>query len=288
MRSWGLVGSPRHPPIAGSTAPPAQLPCDDSQVSEVHWKRRSGSGAARFLATEAAGLAWIRVPGGPPIPDVVEVTASRIGIARVPEGRSSAAAAQQLGSRLAAMHLAGARAFGSPPIGAPGPDGWIGDLPMPYAERATFVPFWGIDRIGATARMARDRGGLDARQAAEVDLFVADLLDGEIDAGPPAPAARVHGDLWSGNVLWGADGQAWLIDPAAHGGHPESDLAMLALFGVAHLERIIGGYQQVTPMPDGWRDRVPLHQAWPLLVHAALFGGGYGTSALAALRRARG
>jgi fructosamine-3-kinase len=257
-------------------------------VSEVHWKRRSGADAARFLATEAAGLAWIRVPGGPPIPDVVEVGASRIGIARVPEGRPSAAAAQQLGGRLAVLHRAGAPGFGSPPPGAPGPDGWIGDLPMPYAEHAAFTDFWATDRIGATARMARDRGGLDARQTAEVDRFVSDLLAGQIDTGPPGPAARVHGDLWSGNVLWGADGQAWLIDPAAYGGHPESDLAMLALFGVAHFEQIIDGYEQATALAEGWRDRVPLHQAWPLLVHAALFGGGYGASAMTALRRARG
>ncbi len=179
-------------------------------------------------------------------------------------------------------------AYGSPPPGAPGPDGWIGDLPMPYAHRATFVEFWALDRIAATARMARDRGGLTPSQSAEVDGFVADLLAGDVDVGPPAPPARAHGDLWSGNVLWGADGQAWLIDPAAHGGHAESDLAMLALFGVPHLEAIISGYQQVHPLAAGWQARVPLHQAWPLLVHAALFGGGYGDSATAALRHARG
>ena len=150
------------------------------------------------------------------------------------------------------------------------------------------MEFWALDRLAATARMARDRGGLDTAQVAEVDRFVADLLAGDIDAGPPAPPARLHGDLWSGNVLWGADGHVWLIDPAAHGGHPESDLAMLALFGVPHLDQIIGGYQEVQPLAPGWQARIPLHQAWPLLVHAALFGGGYGDSALTALRRARG
>ena len=257
-------------------------------MSGIHWKRRAGSDAARFLATEAAGLDWIRVSGGPPIPAVVEVGGSRLGIARIREGHPTVEAAEQLGRRLAVLHRTGAPAFGSPPPGAPGPDGWIGDLPMPYAVRASFVEFWASERITATARMARDRGGLTPAQAREIDRLVGQLLAGDVDVGPPAPPARVHGDLWSGNVLWGADGQAWLIDPAAHGGHPESDLAMLALFGVAHLEWIIGGYQEVQPLAPGWQARVPLHQVWPLLVHAALFGGGYGQAALTALRRARG
>lgn len=257
-------------------------------MPHVHWKRATGADAARCLATEATGLAWITVPGGPPVPTVIEVGPARLGIERVAEGRPARAMAEEFGRRLAVLHGAGAPAYGSPPPGAPGPDGWIGALPMPYAQRARFVEFWAVDRIAATARMARDRGGLDLAQSDEVDRFVADLLSGDIDAGPPTPAARVHGDLWSGNVLWGADGQAWLIDPAAHGGHPESDLAMLALFGVAHLDVIVAGYEQVRPLAPGWRDRVALHQAWPLLVHAALFGGGYGDSAMRALRRSRG
>ena len=254
----------------------------------IHWKHRTGVDAARFLATEAAGLDWIRVPGGPRVPAVVEVAPARLGMEHVAEGRPTPEMAGLFGRRLAVLHNAGAPAYGSPPPTAPGPDGWIGDLPMPYAARATFAEFWAVDRIAATARLARDRGGLDAAQGREVDRFVADLLAGEVDSGPPVPAARVHGDLWSGNVLWGVDGHVWLIDPAAHGGHPESDLAMLALFGVPHLDRIISGFEEVHPLASGWQARIPLHQAWPLLVHAALFGGGYGESALTALRRARG
>ena len=159
---------------------------------------------------------------------------------------------------------------------------------MPYAERTSFAEFWALDRVAATARMARDRHRLTPDQSREVDRLVDDLVDGQVDVGPAEPPARLHGDLWSGNVLWGADGRAWLIDPAAHGGHRESDLAMLALFGAPHLDAIMTAYDEAAPLAAGWRARIPLHQTWPLLVHAALFGGGYAESAIRAVHLARG
>ncbi|WP_410050134.1 fructosamine kinase family protein [Actinomadura sp. CNU-125] len=104
-------------------------------------------------------------------------------------------------------------------------------------------------------------------------------------AGPSEPPARIHGDLWSGNVRWTGD-RALLIDPAAHGGHRETDLAMLALFGTPLLDRILAAYDEAAPLADGWRARVPLHQLHPLLVHVALFGGSYRASLLDAARAA--
>jgi fructosamine-3-kinase len=77
-----------------------------------------------------------------------------------------------------------------------------------------------------------------------------------------------------------------VIDPAAHGGHRETDLAMLALFGCPHLDRVLAAYQEVTPLADGWTERVALHQLFPLLVHTELFGGGYAGQAVAAARTA--
>lgn len=85
--------------------------------------------------------------------------------------------------------------------------------------------------------------------------------------------------------MWTADGVV-LIDPAAHGGHRETDLAMLALFGCPHLDEILAGYQEVRPLTAGWRDRVGLHQLYPLLAHVALFGSGYERQTLAAARSA--
>ncbi len=253
-------------------------------MTEAFHKWRAGREAGRFLATEAAGLDWIRVPGGPPVPAVLARDPGRIALQRIYEVAPQPAAAQDFGRRLAALHAAGAPGFGAAPPGAPGPDGWIGDLPMTYADRGTFAEFWALDRIATTTRLARDRRAVSAAEAAEVDRAVEAILAGQVDVGPPEPPARLHGDLWSGNLLWDAAGRVWLIDPAAHGGHRESDLAMLCLFGAPHLARILAAYDEAWPRADGWRDRVGLHQAWPLLVHAALFGGGYGASAIRALR----
>ena len=105
------------------------------------------------------------------------------------------------------------------------------------------------------------------------------------DLVPDEPIARLHGDLWSGNVLW-SPGRAWLVDPAAHGGHRETDLAMLSLFGLPLLDRVLAAYDAAWPLATGWRDRLGVHQLWPLLVHAALFGGDYGPRAGEAARAA--
>jgi fructosamine-3-kinase len=101
---------------------------------------------------------------------------------------------------------------------------------------------------------------------------------------PPGGPTLVHGDLWWGNVLFGSDGRSWLIDPSVHGGHPEEDLAMLALFGAVP-DRLLRAYDAVHPLSPGWEERIPLFQLYPLLVHAVLFGAGYRAQAEAVARR---
>jgi fructosamine-3-kinase len=89
-------------------------------------------------------------------------------------------------------------------------------------------------------------------------------------------------------VVWNAEHGGVLIDPAAHGGHRETDLAMLALFGLPHLPRMLSAYEEETPLADGWEQRQPLHQLFPLLVHACSHGGRYGALAGDAARRVLG
>jgi fructosamine-3-kinase len=233
---------------------------------------------------EAAGLRWLRVPGGPPVPQVHGHDGRWLVTEYVPDGRTDDTATEQLGRQLAALHAAGAPAFGAPPPGGP-QHAWIGTAPMANITGPQWPQWYAEHRMLPYLRSAVGLGAVDPDGAHAVHQVCERINE---LAGPAEPPARLHGDLWSGNVHAGADGRVWLLDPAAHGGHRETDLAMLALFGLPHLDRLLAGYQDVAPLAPGWRQRVPLHQLFPLLVHAVLFGGGYGLHAAAAARAVLG
>lgn len=126
------------------------------------------------------------------------------------------------------------------------------------------------------ADAARRRDNLSVTGLDRVRLVAERLHAGHFDDG--APPARIHGDLWSGNLVFTVDG-AVLIDPAAHGGHRLTDLAMLSLFGAPALDRLLAAYADSAALPDGWRDLLGLHQLHPLLVHAVSHGASYGSAA---------
>ncbi|MGH3899104.1 MAG: fructosamine kinase family protein [Pseudonocardiaceae bacterium] len=236
------------------------------------------------VIAEAAGLRWLRVPGGPPVPQVHGHDGQWLITEHVPAGRLDGAAAERLGRQLATLHAAGAATFGAAPPGGP-QQAWIGAAPMSNITGPQWPQWYAEYRVLRYLRTAVDRNAVDSAGARAVHR-VCERID-EL-AGPAEPSARLHGDLWSGNVHAGDDGRGWLLDPAAHGGHRETDLAMLALFGAPHLQRLLAGYQDVAPLASGWQQRIPLHQLFPLLVHAVLFGGGYGVSAAAAARAVLG
>jgi fructosamine-3-kinase len=219
---------------------------------------------------EAAALGWLAEPDAVRVPAVLGVSERVLALEWIDEGSLSGAGAEELGRGLAKLHAAGAEEFGG---GAPLR---IGRLELPNEPLADWPSFYADRRLRPLVAQA----GLSTAGAAAVERVcdrIAEL------AGPPEPPARLHGDLWSGNVLAGADGGAWLIDPIAYGGHREVDLAMLRLFG-APSARIFDAYQEAAPLADGHEGRVGLWQLFPLLVHAVLFGGHYGASAERAAR----
>ena len=283
-RAEQLLGTPvvSTAPIAGGdVATATKLRLNDG--SQALMKTLAGAPSG-FFAAEARGLRWLGEPQAVDVPEVLAAEHDCLIIRWVEPGRPTTDAAESLGRGLAALHAAGA-------AGAAGPgedglfgaaeDGFIGRLPLPNRPTPTWAEFYAVRRLLPYLKLARDRGAVTDEDAGAIEGIVG-RLSGLVPAEPPA---RLHGDLWNGNVLWDHTGGVWLIDPAAYAGHREVDLAMLALFGLPHLDRVISAYQEIAPLAEGWEERIPLHQLFPLLVHAAMFGGGYGARAAEAARR---
>ena len=249
----------------------------------VFTKRRPDAPAG-FFEAEAAGLRWLAEAPGARVVGVLAVEPGRIDLEALEPARPTAQHAAALGQALAATHDAGAAAFGVPPGDWSGPT-FIGAQPLttrPGGWRA-WGPFFAAQRVRPYAELAADRGAIGGADLRIVREACARLAAGDLDDGQPA--ARIHGDLWNGNVQWTASGVV-LIDPAASGGHRETDLAMLALFGCPFLDEVVAGYDAAHPLRPGWQDRVGLHQLHPLAVHAASHGPAYAAPLAAAARSA--
>lgn len=220
-----------------------------------------------FFVTEASGLTWLHDAASVAVPEVLAVLDDppALVLEWIDEGRPGATTEADLGRGLAALHRAGAPSFGREDRRTTGSRG------LPNEPYPTWAEAYAENRLRPLARLARDGRALPPDACHDLEL-VADRL-AEL-GGPPEPPARLHGDLWAGNRLVGAGGESWLIDPAAHGGHREFDLAMMRLFGGFGAE-CFAAYAEAFPLADGWEARVPLHQLAPLAVHAIKFGGGY-------------
>lgn len=245
------------------------------------------------IAAEAAGLQWLAEADGAPVAELVSVGDTWLETRLLDSGFPSAEEAREFGRRLAVTHAAGAPWWCA---GPPGLDqGWEAHMHAPLAQKqrwTSFGEFFAETKLEPYLRKAR---ALDAGARRVVARAVERVASGDFDAPQPGlcvergvQVARTHGDLWGGNIVWaqtptGVEGT--LIDPHAHGGHAETDLAALHVFGSAHLGATLAGYQEVSPLADGWEERVPMHQLHMLLVHVVLFGGGYVGQTVAAARR---
>ena len=225
-------------------------------------------------AAEAAGLTWLAAAGPSAAKVVVvrEVSTRHLVLDRLSPTRATRATAYAFGAALAHTHSAGAAAFGQPPDGWDG-GGYIGTQPLTLRPVDHWGSFYADQRLLPYAHNAYRRGNVSIETLRAVERVADRLHAGEFDDG--RPPARIHGDLWSGNIVSTTDGVV-LIDPAAHGGHGLTDLAMLHLFGAPELAAITAAYVAAADLQAGWQSLIGLHQLHPLLVHAVSHGPAYG------------
>ncbi|MDX6647731.1 MAG: hypothetical protein QOK40_3458 [Miltoncostaeaceae bacterium] len=244
-----------------------RLRLDDGRTLFV--KHRTGAPPGMYTA-EADGLAWLADSGGglrlPAVAAVGEREGARfLALEWIERGRPGPDHDERLGRGLAALHRAGAPAFGLDR------DNWIGSLPQDNRAASSWPAFYGERRLAPLTRKAVEQRLLTLEAGARVERVIGRLED---LCGPPEPPARLHGDLWGGNALADAGGRPVLVDPAVYGGHREVDLAMMRLFG-GFSDRCLDAYREFSPLASGHQDRVALYQLYPLLVHVLLFGGAY-------------
>lgn len=238
----------------------------------LKWNARADE---RFFEVEAEGLAALAATATVRTPKVVARGGGGEAVAWlllewIETARAREGSWGRLGRELAALHRGGG--------GTPARWGWhadnvIGSLPQPNGWGAGWGGFWARRRIRPLARDLLTRGAISSRDHAVIGRAAdraADLLDAAARTDGPS---LLHGDLWSGNVLFAGGGEPVLIDPAVYIGHREVDLAMCRLFG-GFPRRFHAAYAEAWPLVPGHERRLPLYQLYPLLVHARLFGGG--------------
>ena len=227
---------------------------------KVYGGELSGIGKA-----EAQGLEWLRQVDALRVPEVFAHGLDWLALEWIEPASPLPDFADRLGSGLAGIHRKSRDAFGFDT------DNWIGSLPQSNAQRASWDSFYAECRLRPLQARAAGAGILPRA--------LIRLLDQVIDTmpelvGPREAPARLHGDLWSGNLMVDETGSPCLIDPAVYAGHREVDLAMMKLFG-GFGRRVFDAYQEAFPLAPAARERVDLYQAYPLLVHVCLFGGSY-------------
>ncbi len=234
----------------------------------------------RMFACEAAGLQWLASANAIRVPRVLAASSPDdevqfLALEYLDVGKRCENYEEQLGQRLAALHASGAEHFGWEH------DNFIGMLPQDNTPEPAWSTFYAQRRLEPQLRRAIDSGIAPRSWPARFARLFARL---DSLCGPVEAPARLHGDLWSGNLLVDERGEPCLIDPAVYGGHREIDLAMLTLFGRPG-ERFFAAYRESHALAPGYVERVALYQLYPLLVHVNHFGGGYVASVERALAR---
>lgn len=235
-----------------------------------------------MFPAEARGLGWLAEPGVIRTPDVYAVCrddstgqAAYLVLEWIAPGRPCQDFDEKLGQRLAQLHRAAPAGFGFDS------NNFIGSLPQDNRSLPSWPEFFYGRRLEPQVKRAVNAGRLDAATVCNFEKLATRVADMFAVSEPPA---RLHGDLWSGNLHVDSEGEPCLIDPAVYGGHREMDLGMMRLFG-GFSARVFDAYAEQYPLSPGYQDRIQLAQLYPLLVHVNLFGGGYAASVKNAVKR---
>ncbi len=171
---------------------------------------------------------------------------------------------ETFGRQLARMHRQSYAHFGW------SHNNYIGSLPQSNRKHETWPEFFIAERIQPQAKLAREKGILNAAQIQSIEKCYSRF----VSMFPEEPPALLHGDLWGGNAMVGNNGEPCLIDPAVYYGHREMDLAFSGLFG-GFPEAFYNAYQREYPLEGGFELRKSACNLYPALVHVNLFGRTY-------------
>lgn len=235
--------------------------------------KKNASAGRSFFKAEADGLSAIASTHAVAVPQILaygeEEGCGFLIMKYIESGRPRADYWETLGRQLALMHKADTAAFTDGGGFGFYEDNFIGQNPQINTPCGSWITFFRDRRLIPQARMAKRYFDRADRKKMQTLL---DHLDEYLIE--PAFPSLLHGDLWSGNVMPGNDGSAWLIDPAVYVGHAEADLAMTELFG-GFPAAFYDAYKEENPLQPGYEDRRDIYNLYHLLNHTNLFGWGY-------------
>ena len=258
--NYGPVISSR--PVGGGCISNGKIIITQSGVT--FFLKTNSHAPADMFAREAEGLTALSVVGGPTVPQPLLFGADFILQEDLTPASRQPDYWPAFGRQLATLHHTTQPQFGFEH------DNYIGSTTQPNGWMEEGYAFFAERRLLFQAELARQHNLLGTSDLRAIEKIVDHLPE----LIPAQPASLLHGDLWSGNALSDARGAPAIIDPAAHYGWAEAELAMTTLFG-AFPSDFYQAYEEIRPLEPGYYARFPIYNLYHLLNHLNIFGRGY-------------